>query len=104
MRVPKTIQMLGQMLGKRKKIRIAGMSAGLSPDGASPYRILVTNRLDKRRFSGQKQPLQKPRGILETALATAVFAQHRTHLHVEIGIMLGGRPDGEDEVVGIALL
>jgi hypothetical protein len=41
----------------------------------------------------KKQSFQKPRGILEASVAATVRAEHGAHLHVEIRIVLGGRPD-----------
>lgn len=43
-----------------------------------------------------EQLLQKPRGVLEAAFAVALGAEHGADLDVEIGIVLGRRPDGED--------
>ena len=45
--------------------------------------------------------LEEPRGVLEAALAAAVLAEHGADLDVEIGVVLGGRPDREDQVVGV---
>src|SRR5690606_31409911 len=51
---------------------------------------------------GNEKLFEEARRILEPPLAGLPLPEHRTHLHVEVGIVLRGGPDGEDEVIGIA--
>lgn len=55
-----------------------------------------------RSQPADEELFQKPRRILEAPFARMFLPQHGTHLNVEIGVMLRRRPDGEDQVVGIA--
>lgn len=67
----------------------------------------VLRRLRRRSSVANAEPIdeelfQIAGGILETPFARMLLPQHRTHLHVEIRIMLRRRPDGEDQVIGVA--
>src|SRR5690606_38046538 len=45
--------------------------------------------------------LEIARRVLEATFAAAIRPEHRTHLYVEVRIVLGGGPDREDQMVGV---